>query len=215
MAVYGIVYMAINKYNGKKYIGQTIKTLKRRKQQHINSSFDPKYIQYNYIFHKAIRKYGAESFEWTIIDVAFNKVELNAKEQKYIKYFKSLTTQNGYNSTTGGDGCKFTKEISKKLSNKKKGVPKTEAHKKNMSKSRKKYLAELSAEEKTKMQKHLNNLNNEKKKCIEVFYNNQSIGVFESMRETERKIGISRRTILRILKGEKNQYKGYTFKYAN
>lgn len=51
----GIIYRAINKINGKGYIGLTTRSLQERKDEHIKSA---RIESDNYYFHKAIRKYG-------------------------------------------------------------------------------------------------------------------------------------------------------------
>ena len=63
-----IIYEALNIINNKRYIGQTVQTLNKRKQQHINS------IKYNnskcIAFVRAMKKYGVENFKWRIVDDA-------------------------------------------------------------------------------------------------------------------------------------------------
>ncbi len=58
-----IIYCYTNKINGKKYVGQT-NSEKRRLNEHKSNAFNEKSVNYNSIFHKAIRKYGWESFEY-------------------------------------------------------------------------------------------------------------------------------------------------------
>lgn len=99
----GLIYCATFK-NGKKYIGQTMQTLQERISQHKYNSITKKD---NYIFHKAIRKYGFESIEWSILENnIFSKEELNEKEIFWIKkentYYKNKNS-NGYNMTKGGN----------------------------------------------------------------------------------------------------------------
>lgn len=53
----GIVYMATNILNGKKYIGQTVKTLSGRKHEHIKHALIGRYTM---PFHGSIRKYGKD-----------------------------------------------------------------------------------------------------------------------------------------------------------
>lgn len=53
--------------------------------------------------HHAIRKYGIEAFEFTVIVHASSREELNSKEQHYIKLL-NCRTPHGYNLTAGGDG---------------------------------------------------------------------------------------------------------------
>lgn len=95
--IYGIVYCATNKINNKKYIGQTVRELERRKQEHIsNAKSNGKYA-----FHYALRNYGEENFEWGIIDTANNIEELDEKERYWIKFYNTYL-DGGYNMALGG-----------------------------------------------------------------------------------------------------------------
>ncbi len=97
---FGVVYKATNKVNDKVYIGQTLYPLNIRISQHKHEA-NRKYK--NSHFYKAIRKYGIESFEWSILgEYAIDK--LNKAEIKMIERFDSF--YNGYNLTIGGDGVK-------------------------------------------------------------------------------------------------------------
>jgi group I intron endonuclease len=94
-----IIYRSINKHNGKSYIGKTEKTLETRKEWHLSSVKQKS----KFAFHRAIAKYGAESFEWVVLDTVNNLDELNNKEKYFIKLFESFGP-NGYNMTLGGEG---------------------------------------------------------------------------------------------------------------
>ena len=102
----GTIYMALNTINNKKYIGQTIMTLSRRKSGHLLSA---KHHYDNLYFHKAINKYGEEAFEWTILETikSENKIELsqklNEREIYYIKLYNTTNPDLGYNMTSGGE----------------------------------------------------------------------------------------------------------------
>ncbi len=94
------IYKATSKTTQKTYIGQSSQTLQERINQH-NSQACGK--QYNYHFHNAIRKYGAEDFSYEIIEDGIKTIEeLNDRERYWIKYCDSY--KNGYNSTLGGEG---------------------------------------------------------------------------------------------------------------
>lgn len=102
-----IIYKVTNLINGKVYIGQTQKTLKIRKIKHIYESFEG---NSKLLFHKALRKYGEDSFSWDIIDYADSQDELNKKEIYWISHYNSFG-ENGYNLTNGGasgGNIKFT-----------------------------------------------------------------------------------------------------------
>lgn len=100
----GIVYKAHCNITNKYYIGITIRSLEQRRTQHYNKAFNQDSQLH---FHRALRKYGREAFEWSVID----EVQVNGKESlieclkvlevKYVKMYDSY--HNGYNSTKGGD----------------------------------------------------------------------------------------------------------------
>ena len=90
-----IIYKAENKINKKVYIGQTIKTLEERKNQHTQEAKRGN----GFRFQDAIARYGEENFIWQIIDEADNVDELNQKEEYWIEYYRSY--EKGYNGTKG------------------------------------------------------------------------------------------------------------------
>lgn len=92
-----IVYKATNKINGKCYIGQTRHSLEHRKIAHLRCA--KKGVDTH--FYQAIRKYGADNFEWEIICSTNDKQRLNELETFYITKFDSI--KHGYNMVDGGD----------------------------------------------------------------------------------------------------------------
>jgi len=94
-----LIYRAVNKINGKSYIGKTEKPLATRREWHLASVKQ----QSKFAFHRALAKYGIESFDWHVIDIANNLKELNSKEQHYIELYESFGPK-GYNLTAGGEG---------------------------------------------------------------------------------------------------------------
>ena len=90
----GLIYKATNKINGKSYVGQTIFTLAERIDGHIKSATKK---DSPYHFHKAIRKYGEENFDWETICNCNGHGELNDKEIFYIplSYFEPYGIPDG------------------------------------------------------------------------------------------------------------------------
>ena len=133
----GIIYKVISP-SGKVYIGQTIKTLVRRKGNHHSDAFNKNRIGYNYKIARAIRKYG-DALEWTIL---YNNVpvnNLNVLEIKEVKRHDSY--KSGYNSTEGG-GCEnrgysLSTETRRKLSESRKGKKHSKETRRKMSKAQK------------------------------------------------------------------------------
>lgn len=88
---FGLIYRAFCRKTKKSYIGQTIQQFKKRIGDHFSAARNrPKGA-----FHLALRKYGAEAFEWEILMVT-NVNSLNHFEEMFISGFGSLTP-NGYN----------------------------------------------------------------------------------------------------------------------
>lgn len=109
-----IIYKLQNKINGKIYIGKTIKEVEQRIAEHLSTKS---------IIGNALRKYGLQSFDIFIMDLADDNEILNEKERYWIKTL-NCKVPNGYNLTDGGDGLtnplQETKDkISEKLRGKK------------------------------------------------------------------------------------------------
>ena len=93
----GYIYKITNKVNNKAYIGQTIKTVEKRFQQHKNNSNKPYFSQI--VLYKAFNKYGIQNFKCETIEEIPNE-QLDEREKYWIEYYD--TYFNGYNSTLGG-----------------------------------------------------------------------------------------------------------------
>ena len=100
-----IIYKITNIENKKIYIGKTVATSAARWQQHLYEAYNEKCRAYNYVFHKAIRKYGADKFIVEDIDSADTEAELNEKEKFWIKFYRdNFGKTNVYNIADGGNG---------------------------------------------------------------------------------------------------------------
>ena len=113
-----IIYVATNTENGKVYIGQTINTLRYRKNQHKNETYTKN--RPRTFFHNAIAKYGIDAFQFAVIDDAQTIEELNAKEQFWIQWFNSTDKHFGYNLDSGGSNCKKSESTKRLISERKK-----------------------------------------------------------------------------------------------
>lgn len=99
----GYIYKITNKVNGKAYIGQTIQPVEDRWKQHISSAFKENDDK-KYAIHYALKKYGAENFDFTVIE-EINDELLNVREIYWIKEFNThYSGGKGYNLTYGGEG---------------------------------------------------------------------------------------------------------------
>lgn len=100
----GVIYMYTSP-SGKKYIGQTIREMKRKSQHKSETSKSQTH------FGKAIRKYGWENFKYEVL-LRFRPTEhklklkrvLDKLEKRYVKLHKSYDREFGYNLNKGGEG---------------------------------------------------------------------------------------------------------------
>ena len=130
-SMFGIIYRATNKINGKIYVGQTTRSFEERKSQHISDALCNKYNMY---FHRAIRKYGVDNFDWDVLDYCETYDELNNAEIKAIEKYNAFG--NGYNLTKGGKGSvgfRHSEEFKERMSNARIGVKVTDETKKKIS----------------------------------------------------------------------------------
>ena len=83
----GLIYRATNLVNGKIYIGQTVRTLHKRKLEHLNEAIKK---ESNFIFHKAIRKYENHNFKWEILGYCNNWEELKESNPLFNQKFQRM-----------------------------------------------------------------------------------------------------------------------------
>lgn len=122
--------------SGKCYIGQTTRP-KFRKNEHLSRAYNGSELP----FHRALRKYGIDSFEYSILSNIISKnintlsKALNGLEQYYIIKFNSKAPT-GYNASDGGEGnlgVVFSEQTRINMSKAKKGHKVSEATRKKMS----------------------------------------------------------------------------------
>lgn len=101
----GIVY-CLTSPNGKKYIGQTRRTLEKRIKEHCNRKECT-------ALYNALLKYGIDNFKVDILIIC-DEENLNYYEIKYIKEFNTLYP-NGYNIKTGGINGKHCEKSKEKM----------------------------------------------------------------------------------------------------
>ena len=109
-----VIYQITNLTNGKLYIGLTTKTAEERWKEHVylavkrNSQF---------AIHRAITKYGQESFQIETIDTAENLDDLINKETKWIETLDTMNPAKGYNMVRQDLHLKhFSDEVKAKIS---------------------------------------------------------------------------------------------------
>src|SRR5271165_5783768 len=96
------IYIIFNTYNGKIYVGKTNNN-KKRWDAHIYTASSVNDIN-KFAIHRAIQKYGIQSFVFTVIQEFEYENDCLMAEKYWIKFFDSKG-KNGYNLTDGGEGC--------------------------------------------------------------------------------------------------------------
>ena len=159
MSIYthGIIYCYTNIVTGKRYIGQTINP-DQRKRNHLHEATKR---NSDYYFHRSIRKYGWDNFDYIVLEENVERTLLNDRETYYINEYNTLWP-NGYNQClansldeTAIQKANKTKQkkyeamtekerklLTKPMCEKNKGSKRSEETKRKMSESVKKYLAE-------------------------------------------------------------------------
>lgn len=106
------VYKVVNKVSGKVYIGCTTQGYETRFKEHVRMA---NWRPAGY-FHSALRKYGVDSFDLSLMGVYNDLTTMMTAEKQRILEHKSLAP-NGYNMTTGGDGgFEYCDEVREKIS---------------------------------------------------------------------------------------------------
>ena len=127
--IYGFIYLAKNQANQNKkvYVGQSVRNIEQewgeifshgkslRKERIKNPA---QIISARYI-HNAIAKYPDDAWDLKLIDIAYDKSELDYKEIYYISpdAYDSMNPEKGYNLTTGGrTGGRLSERTKSKVS---------------------------------------------------------------------------------------------------
>jgi group I intron endonuclease len=118
----GTIYAIYNKETSKYYIGQTIKELNKRWQEHLYEARRMKDAP----LYRSIRKYGTDKFKIRVIEECLIDI-LDERETYWISEYNSYN--DGYNQTTGAGGqYRISDEVKDKISTTMTGVEKSPEH---------------------------------------------------------------------------------------
>lgn len=101
------IYCIENTVNGKKYIGLS-RDIKRRWTEHKSQLTNHTHV--NPYLQKAWDKHGGNVFEFKIIELC-SENQLSERERYYIQSYQTLSHQNGYNLTVGGENTSIGKLV--------------------------------------------------------------------------------------------------------
>lgn len=104
------IYLLTNLSNNKIYIGQTWMTLEKRMGRNGDNYSNSRYL------YAAIKKYGCDNFEYTILQKCHDQATADAYESYYIELYNSRDGEIGYNLKTGGSAGKHSEETKKRIS---------------------------------------------------------------------------------------------------
>ena len=97
------IYKITNLINNKIYIGETLRDINVRWNEHKSVSFNEQGHGYNYHLHNAIRKYGVENFIIEEIEQCDDDKRFE-RETYYIQLYNSDKKEKGYNYIIEGEG---------------------------------------------------------------------------------------------------------------
>lgn len=97
------IYKITNTINGKVYIGQS-QCITKRWKNHKITAYNSNDRSYEYPLYRAIRKYGIENFDFSILENCTIE-QLDEREIFWIKFYSSDNSCYGYNNDSGGSNC--------------------------------------------------------------------------------------------------------------
>jgi group I intron endonuclease len=127
-----LVYVAVCRLNGKRYVGMTSGTLSKRRGGHATRSRD---LRRTEAFPSALRKYGVDSFDWHVVADGLSLDEAQLLEIQTITRMNTKAPA-GYNLASGGRVHTWHPDSKAKASESRKGYVRTEASKEKQAASR-------------------------------------------------------------------------------
>ena len=122
---FSCIYLWTNLQNDKKYVGQTQSFYKRMTQY--------KHGNFNHYMMSAIKKYGLDNFDITILERDIELDKLDEREQYWLDYYQSYKQEFGYNicqfagTTRNYNHTDDTKELIRKIALKRFSIPEERA----------------------------------------------------------------------------------------
>ena len=188
-----VVYVHTLKFDGRKYIGQT---------NDIHARWKPSAYKTCTKFYRAIQEYGWENFTHEVLYDNLTLEEANQLEEQLIAQYDTIN--NGFNLDFGGLNHLHSQETKQKMSDTRKGVPKSDEHKKAISEALKKYKRTSEHNRNNQLAQHRKEV-----QCLETGI------IYESLADAERKTGILKETISRNCRGKQKSASGYHWRFID
>ena len=220
-------YMVTNKINGKVYVGS---------HSWDGEGLDPNYYGSGTAITRAVKKYGKENFQVEVLYFYDTVEECRADEERILTEYDVKNCPHSYNiknasigwtseDMKGKNNPMYGKHLSaehrQKMSQAKKGIPKSEEHKKKISqaiKGENNPMYGRTGEKshlygKPRTEEHRNKIAIAKGGKPFAAIKDGKIKIFTSQRECSRVLGLYDSAINSCLKGKRKSTGGYTFKY--
>lgn len=198
--------------NSKIYIGQTCRSLHKRKIEHYADS----YKRPQGPFHHALKKF--KNLEtWEVLDSGNSVVELNFKETYWIKFYQANTKSKGYNCNTGGDSKIASLETRKKQSQAQLNRIRSSEETKKLSDNTKKLNLLRKLKDGYGEDFKLKLSRAQGGRPFFVYKDSRCLGIFENQRTTALKLGLLKSAASKIslcLHKKRKFHKGYSFRYV-
>lgn len=199
------IYKITNTINNKCYIGQTIRPIEKRWNDHIKDS-----KKVNYVLYRAMRKHGVDNFSIEQVDTAKTQEKLNKKEIEWIIKEQSMCYQKGYNMVVGDTRLNISKEILDKISKANIEAWKNPTYKQKMKQKMKKsslkrYKRTFDVYEAIVKQKGGNQ--------PYIYKLGKKIGTWGNQIHCANDLNLSKKSISACLRGKSKTHKGFIFKY--
>lgn len=211
-----IVYMHINKVNGKRYIGITSQPSEKIRWKRGSGYAKQKR------FYSAIKCYGWDNFEHLVLERGLSKEQAEKREAELIAEYKSNDLNHGYNIENGGVIRKLSDEQKEHLRKINTGKKHSEETKKRMSEAQKKvnhswlYGQKQSQETIAKRFANMSGSNNPNARTVYQYdLNGKLIAKYNCMQDAVKSLGILNSShISRCCNGVRNKAHGYMWSYV-
>lgn len=209
----GLIYRIINLQNNKIYIGKTTVDLSTRWSQHIYEAKTPTCKGYNFVLHKAIRKYGKNNFSIEVIDAIDDSI-LEEREKFWISYYNCMIP-NGYNMTFGGEGSiKIDRDKVRNLWNQGTMTLTDIANELQCSKEAIRTILRIQEPTFSSDEAQERALKKCRKKVYQYSLTGELINIYPSIAAASTAVGVDRSCISRVCSGKKKTSKGFLWSFT-
>lgn len=223
-----IIYLIEHRSSGKRYVGQTRRTLPQRLYEHCYHAK----CGSRYPVHCAIEKYGIDAFDVKVIETIDDISVLDDAERRWIKVLNAKVDCGGYNLTDGGGGVvghvgwHHTQEAKDAIGRGNSGIVRSDEVRAKISTSVKNAMttevkktiatrtkAVLSLPE-TRARMQRNVWGKTSKRVEQLTLDGRLLKTFSSAREASRETGVNHGNLCACCRGNTYQAGGFSWRYT-